>query len=113
MGVVYLGKDPYINRKVSIKISRPSADVKGEKADKYRERFFLEAQSAGRLMHPNIVAIYDGRDVQGFLLHHHGAHSTVRPWRNPANKDSLLPVSRVVELVFEACNASITAHKRE
>ena len=59
MGVVYLGKDPYIDRHVSIKISRPAEGVDGKKVDKYRERFFTEAQSAGRLMHPNIVAIYD------------------------------------------------------
>jgi serine/threonine protein kinase len=46
MGVVYLGRDPYIDRKVSIKISGPSSDDLAEPADKYRERFFLEAQSA-------------------------------------------------------------------
>ena len=44
MGVVYLGRDPYINRNVSIKISRPSSNVPGEKLEKFRERFFLEAQ---------------------------------------------------------------------
>src|SRR4030042_5248745 len=44
MGVVYKGRDPYINREVSIKISRPSSDLAGELAAKYRERFFLEAQ---------------------------------------------------------------------
>ena len=42
MGVVYLGRDPYIDRKVSIKISRPSSDVLAEQADKYRERFLLK-----------------------------------------------------------------------
>ena len=31
----------------------------GEKLEKFRERFFLEAQSAGSLLHPNIVAVYD------------------------------------------------------
>ena len=66
MGVVYLGRDPYINRQVSIKISRPSADLMEEQANKYRERFFTEAQSAGRLMHPNIVAIYDAGRFQDF-----------------------------------------------
>ncbi|MEW6666594.1 MAG: protein kinase [Thermodesulfobacteriota bacterium] len=111
MGVVYLGRDPYINRKVSIKISRPSADVKGEKADKYRERFFLEAQSAGRLMHPNIVAIYDAGMYKDFC------YITMEHIDGPTlekccHKDTLLPVSRVVEVVFEACNALDYAHKR-
>ena len=40
MGEVYLGRDPYIDRKVSVKISRPSSNVLTEQADKYRERFF-------------------------------------------------------------------------
>ena len=33
MGVVYKGRDPYIKRDVSIKISRPAADVVGKKAE--------------------------------------------------------------------------------
>jgi len=111
MGVVYLGKDPYINRKVSIKISRPAADVKGEKADKYRERFFLEAQSAGRLMHPNIVSIYDAGMYKDFC------YITMEYIDGPTlekscHKDSLLPISKVVEVIFEACNALDYAHKR-
>jgi hypothetical protein len=66
MGVVFLGRDPYINRHVGIKISRPASDVKGEKADRYREKFFLEAQSAGRLVHPGIVTIYDAGMYKDF-----------------------------------------------
>lgn len=111
MGVVYLGRDPYINRKVSIKISRPAADVKGEKADKYRKRFFLEAQSAGRLMHPNIVGIYDAGMYKDFC------YITMEYIDGPTlekfcDKDSVLPVSKVVELLFEACNALGYAHNR-
>ena len=47
MGIVYQGRDPYIKRDVSIKVSRPAADVVGEVADHYRERFFLEESAAG------------------------------------------------------------------
>ena len=111
MGVVYLGRDPYINRKVSIKISRPSSDVVGEKADKYRERFFLEAQSAGRLMHPNIVAIYDAGMYKDFC------YITMEYIDGPTlekscHKNALLPVSKVVETLFAACKALDYAHKK-
>jgi serine/threonine protein kinase len=111
MGVVYLGRDPYINRNVSIKISRPAADVVGEKAEKYRERFFVEAQSAGRLMHPNIVAIYDAGMYKDFcyITMEHIDGVTLE---KSCHKDSLLPISRVVEIIFSACKALDYAHKR-
>ena len=66
MGVVFLGRDPYIKRNLAIKMSRPAADVAEEMAERYRERFFTEAQSVGRLLHPNIVAIYDAGMYKDF-----------------------------------------------
>jgi len=112
MGVVYLGKDPYINRNVAIKISRPSADVVGERADKYRERFFVEAQSAGRLMHPNIVAIYDAgmyKDFCYITMEHIDGPTLVKF----CHKDQLQPISKVVEIIFGACKALDFAHKKD
>lgn len=111
MGVVYLGKDPYINRNVSIKISRPASNVKGEKADKYRETFFVEAQSAGRLMHPSIVAIYDAgmyKDFCYITMEYIDGHTLEKY----CHKDSLLPISNVVEIIFTVCRALDFAHKK-
>lgn len=111
MGVVYSGKDPYINRHVSIKISRPAAGVEGERADKYRKRFFLEAQSAGRLMHPSIVAIYDAgmyKDFCYIAMEYIDGPNLEKFCR----KGELLPISRVVEVIFTACKALDFAHKR-
>lgn len=60
MGVVYKGLDPTIGRTVAIKtISSISA---GPEMDQYRERFLVEARSAGRLNHPGIVSVYDVAD---------------------------------------------------
>jgi serine/threonine-protein kinase len=111
MGVVFLGRDPYINRHVAIKVSRPASDVKGEDADKYRERFFLEAQSAGRLVHPGIVAIYDAGMYKDFC------YITMEYVDGPSLKRycikrNLLPISKVAEIVFTACHALDLAHKR-
>jgi len=111
MGVVYLGRDPYINRNVSIKVSRPAADVGGEKANRYRERFFVEAQSAGRLMHPNIVAIYDAG------MHKDFCYITMEyidgpPLEKFCRKDKLLPVSKVIEVLIAACKALDYAHRK-
>ena len=110
MGVVYLGRDPYIKRNVGIKISRPAADVGKEKADKYRERFFIEAQSAGRLMHPNIVAIYDAGMHKDFcyMAMEYIDGPTLKKF---CTKSHLLPISNVIEIVFIACKALDHAHK--
>jgi len=58
MGTVYLGHDPVIGRSVAIKVitARPETE---EEARQYRERFLREAQAAGALVHPNIVAVHD------------------------------------------------------
>ena len=57
MGVVYLGKDPKIGRVVAIKTMALSQEFEGEELDDARERFFREAETAGRLQHQNIVTI--------------------------------------------------------
>jgi len=58
MGVVYEGFDPAIERTVAIKTILP-AQLKGEEAAQVLARFKREAQAAGRLNHPGIVAVYD------------------------------------------------------
>ena len=58
MGAVFRARDPKIDRTVAIKtISVPGASTTD--AEHYRQRFFREAQAAGRLSHPGIVTIYD------------------------------------------------------
>lgn len=58
MGVVYLGFDPKISRKVAIKTLHYNQFEAGE-LPAVKERFFREAAAAGKLRHPNIVTIYD------------------------------------------------------
>ena len=59
MGVVYLGKDPKINRQVAIKTMMLEEGSDAAEAKAVKERFFREAETAGRLNHPNIVTIFD------------------------------------------------------
>ena len=58
MGVVYKGHDPGIRRDVALKVIR-RRDLDPQDADSVLERFKREAQAAGNLSHPNIVAIYE------------------------------------------------------
>jgi len=58
MGIVYEAYDPLIKRRVALKTIRPD-QLDGERAADMIARFRREAQAAGRLNHPNIVAIYE------------------------------------------------------
>lgn len=63
MGIVYEGFDPLIERRVAIKTILPS-QLGGDESGNLLARFKREAQAAGRLNHPGIVAIYEyGEDI--------------------------------------------------
>src|SRR5215471_14207513 len=55
MGVVYKGRQPFLDREVAIKIIRPDF---GDDADAQR-RFLHEARALARLTHPYIVSVFD------------------------------------------------------
>ncbi|HUR42332.1 MAG TPA: serine/threonine-protein kinase [Verrucomicrobiae bacterium] len=57
MGTVFKAEDPKIGRMVAIKTI--SAVGAGPEMEHYRERFLVEAKSAGRLNHPGVVSVYD------------------------------------------------------
>ncbi|MBW2002031.1 MAG: protein kinase [Deltaproteobacteria bacterium] len=112
MGAVYLGKDPYIERHVAIKVYRLPNDTAPEKIEAYKKRFFVEAQSAGRLMHPNIVTIYDAALQQDFcyITMEYIDGSTLERFCKP---DNLLPIERVLKIIFNVCKGLEYAHQHE
>jgi serine/threonine protein kinase/Tol biopolymer transport system component len=61
MGEVYLARDPKIGRDVAIKVLPASLSRNRERL----ARFEQEAQAAGSLNHPNILAIYDVQTEDG------------------------------------------------
>ncbi|WP_273361410.1 serine/threonine-protein kinase [Simplicispira suum] len=67
MGKVYAARDPVIGRTVALKTLALSSEFEGHALVDARARFFREAQSAGRLQHPHIVAIYDAGDEDGLV----------------------------------------------
>jgi len=68
MGVVYLARDPLIDRQVALKTLR--VDLDAEHVEEFRERFVREARAAGRLNHPGIVTVHDvGDDPESGLMY--------------------------------------------
>ena len=65
MGAVYLAKDPRINRAVAVKAIPIEKEFEDEELKEARIRFFREAESAGRLTHPNIITVFDAGEDKG------------------------------------------------
>jgi len=108
MGIVYLGKDPKIQRLVAIKTMRLD-EVDPEQAAEVRERFFREAESAGRLSHPNIVTIYDAGEEQelGYIAMEVLEGTDLK---EHCRKDNLLAVPAALEIVAKVAEALDFAH---
>jgi serine/threonine-protein kinase len=63
MGVIYSAHDEVMDRVVALKVMM--ADLEGE--PETRTRFYREAQAAGRLLHPNIITIFDMGEEEGHI----------------------------------------------
>jgi serine/threonine-protein kinase len=59
MGVVYLATDPRIGRPIALKTFRPEGGPPEFSREEMEDQFLREARLAGRLQHPNIVAVFD------------------------------------------------------
>ncbi len=110
MGIVYLGRDPKINRTVAIKTMRFEEGMEEKALKDQKERFFREAQAAGNLSHPNIVKIYDAGEEQdiAYLAMELLKGDDLKKW---AAKDNLLPVDKVLEYMAKSADALDYAHK--
>src|SRR5512137_455449 len=65
MGRVFLAHDPDIDRPVAIKAIQVFSALPEAEQAAARERFLREARSAGRLLHPSIVTIFDVGEADG------------------------------------------------
>jgi CHASE2 domain-containing sensor protein len=109
MGVVYLGRDPKINRVVAIKTMALSQEFDEDELEDVKERFFREAETAGRLTHPNIVTIFDAGEEHdlAYIAMEYLQGEDLVPHCKP---DNLLPVPKVFEIVAHAADALDYAH---
>jgi serine/threonine-protein kinase len=111
MGVVYLGRDPKINREVAIKTLRFQDEFEPGDMAAMKERFFREAESAGRLVHPNIVTIYDAGD-DGDISYIAMELLSGRDLKDFTGKDNLLPVAETLEIMAKVADALDYAHSQ-
>ena len=111
MGVVYYGKDPKIGRVVAIKTMALSQEFEADELQEVKERFFREAETAGRLNHPNIVSIYDAGEEHdlAYIAMEFLKGKDLVPYTKPEN---LLPLPKVMSIVARVADALDYAHKQ-
>lgn len=109
MGVVYLGHDTQSGRLVALKTMALSDEFEGANLLDARERFFREAQTAGRLKHPNIVAIHDSGEDQG-LAYIAMEFVEGQDLMAYCKRDHLLALPVVISIVARVAEALACAH---
>ena len=108
MGIVYKGVDPTIHRTVAIKTLRLT-EFENEDLSEIKQRFFREAESAGLLNHPNIVAIYDAgeeHDLAYIAMEFLNGENLVQF----THEGTLLPIRRVLSIIAQGASALDYAH---
>ena len=112
MGVVYLGVDPKIGRKVAIKTLNLTQEFEGTELDEVKWRFYREAEASGRLDHRNIVTVYDvgeEHDLAYIAMDFVQGHSLDENVR----EGGLLPVDEVLDIGVQVAEALDYAHKQQ
>jgi eukaryotic-like serine/threonine-protein kinase len=111
MGVVYLGKDPKIGRVVAIKTMALAQEFEANELEDVKARFFREAETAGRLNHPNIVTMYDAGEEHdlAYIAMEFLKGKDLVPYTKP---DNLLPLPKVMSIIARVADALDYAHKQ-
>ena len=101
---VYLARDPFANRDVAIKVFQFDKQADAQEERMVHKSFVAEASLAGKLNHPHIVDIFDAvvEPDRSYLVMEYVPGTTLEAH---AEQDKLLPVTKVVEIVFKCIRA--------
>jgi serine/threonine protein kinase len=101
---VYLGFDAFAQRQVAIKVIFPEILQDVARGRAYRHLVLNEASLAGKLVHPHIVQIYDAviEDALSYIVMEYVPGGTLETFCRP---DHLLPLERLVEIIFKCTRA--------
>ena len=107
---VYLGRDPFAQRSVAIKVATPDILHDPEKGKLYSSLFLNEASLIGKLSHPHIVQIFDAVVAENlcYIVMEYVSGGTLETYAEPSH---LLPIERVVELIFKCTRALDYAYR--
>src|SRR5678816_4444079 len=101
---VYLARDPFADRDVAIKVFLFDENINPQTERMMHKAFLAEAALAGKLSHPHIVEILDAvvEPEYSYLVMEYVAGKTLEAH---ADVHSLLPLGKVVEIIFKCIRA--------
>jgi eukaryotic-like serine/threonine-protein kinase len=101
---VYLADDPFNDRKVAIKVPDPNTKEVDSEAFRRRKLFLNEASLAGKLVHPNIVKVFDASidEQMSYLVMEYVPAGNLKQY---CSDETLLPIRKVAMLIFKCCRA--------
>lgn len=108
-GIVYLARDPHLQRQVAIKtfsLNDAASQPKELKA------LLDEARIVSQFQHPNIVMVYDAGEQGGqpYLVFEYVAGT---PLSNLLKKEGRLPVKQAVDIALQILDGVAYAHKKQ
>ncbi len=111
MGAVLLCRDERTGEVVALKTMALGREFHGEALTEARERFFREAEMAGRLQHPDIVVVREAGEQDGtaYIAMELLSGSDLSEFTQPTR---LLPVPAVLGIVARVAKALAYAHRQ-
>ncbi|MFO1421350.1 MAG: serine/threonine-protein kinase [Candidatus Competibacteraceae bacterium] len=108
MGVVYLGHDETIDRKVAIKTIHRRL-LEGEDGAEWLARFRREVRAAGRCLHPNIVTVFEYGEIEGvpYIVME---YVQGRELRDYLKDHQPMPLANAVAIIVQVLHALGHAH---
>jgi len=109
-GVVYLAYDNYLQKDVALKLTQLSLFDDDEDGSRNRRMWLNETRLAGKLTHPFIVQVIESgnSDEFDYLVMEYVDGDTLK---QHATADNLLPLDRLIDILYKVCNALDYANK--
>jgi serine/threonine-protein kinase len=97
---------------VAIKTIRFDRFYEDQEIENLKERFYKEAQAAGKFTHPNIVTIFDVGEEEGlsYMAMEYVEGESLSKY---TSEDHLLPVEEVLTIITKVAEALDFAHQRD
>jgi serine/threonine protein kinase len=107
-GIVFLARDPLLNRAVALKIPQPEMLLMPES----RQRFLREGRAAGCLDHPNLLPVFEAGEIGAicYLASAYVPGITLKEWLR--RHDGLASVNPAAELLAKLADAMHHAHQK-
>lgn len=107
---VHLAYDTFLQKEVALKLTRSGFLDNEQEGIRNRKMWLNETRLAGKLQHPFIVQIYEACSAEEFdyLVMEYVPGGTLK---QHTSFDNLLPVSRLIDILYKVCNAMDYAYK--